>query len=154
MTSMLTKGVVLKQWSTSFCPTLGLYPCERDGIASLKQTSGCSYWLKCIVMYMLVLVSVWISFLYLVIEETSLEEIMTEIDRRILPKITDKIAIGGNMITLTSLSFMTITKLRSLATQLICIQEFIDGNARLRVNAIRKPMMVCYINLIPLVIIM
>ena len=105
-------------------------------------------------MFALVLASVWISFLYLVIEETSFEEMMIQVNRRILPKVTDKIAIGGNMITITCLSVMSVTKLRSMAAQLICIQEYISLNAKLKINVIRGPMMICYVKVVLLAIIM
>ena len=81
---------------------LGIYPCERNEIASLKLTSSCVYWIRFIVMFALVLALVWIS--YLVIEDTSFAEMMTQVNRRILPKVTDKLTIGGNVITITCLS--------------------------------------------------
>ena len=49
---------------------------------------------------------------------------------------------------------MSVTKLRSMAVELICIQEYISLNAQLRINAIRGPMMICHVKVVLLAIIM
>ena len=132
---------------------LGIYPCQRRGQSSLNVTSACAFWVRFIVMFFLVMGTLWMAYVYLIFEETSPTEMMNQVDIIILPKVIDKIAIGGNIVLLSTMFLITVVKLRSMAADLVEIQDFVNQNARLTLDEIRASMIKCYVRLVPLVII-
>ena len=132
---------------------LGIYPCQKRGQVSLKVTSAFAFWLRFIVMFLLIMGTLWMGYGYLLLVETSLTEMLNQVDIIILPKVIDKIAIGGNILILSTMSLITVSKLRSMAAELVDIQDFVNQNAKLTINEIRALMIKCYIRLVPLVII-
>ena len=132
---------------------LGIYPCQRRGHAFLKLTSACAFWVRFIVMSFLINGIAWMAYGYFLLGETSFAELMYQVDIIILPKVIDKIAIGGNIGILSTLFMITVAKLRSMAAKLVDFQDFSNKNARLTVNEIRASMIKCYLRLVPLVII-